>query len=96
MYIVVVGGGTVGYGLTIELLRNSEHEVVLVDNDGSVVRDLRDELGDSVVQGDGTEVVFLESIGLARADLVVAVTGNDSHNLVASQVASRSWENPAA
>ncbi|MCC6236325.1 MAG: TrkA family potassium uptake protein [Dehalococcoidia bacterium] len=96
MYIVVVGGGTVGYGLTIELLRNSEHEVVLVDNDGSVVRDLRDELGDSVVHGDGTEVVFLESIGLARADLVVAVTGNDSHNLVASQVAKHWFHVPRA
>ncbi len=96
MYIVVVGGGTVGYGLTVELLRNSDHEVVLVEHDGAVVRDLREELGDSVVQGDGTEVVFLESIGLARADLLIAVTGNDSHNLVASQVAKHWFHVPRA
>lgn len=96
MYIVVVGGGTVGYGLTIELLRNSEHEVVLIDNDSAVVRDLRDELGDSVVQGDGTEVVFLESIGLARADLIIAVTGSDSHNLVSAQVAKHWFHVPRA
>jgi trk system potassium uptake protein TrkA len=96
MYIVVIGAGTVGYGLAIELLRNSEHEVVLVDNDAAHVRELRDELGDSVVHGDGTEVVFLESIGVARADLIVAVTGNDSHNLVSCQVAKHWFHVPRA
>lgn len=90
MYIVVIGAGTVGYGLAIELLQSTEHEVVLVDNDANLVRDLREELGESAIFGDGTEVVFLESIGLARADLLVAVTGDDSHNLVACQVA-RHW-----
>ena len=87
MYIVVIGAGTVGYGLTIELLRSTEHEVVLVDNDAALVRDLHEELGESAIFGDGTEVVFLESIGLGRADLLIAVTGDDSHNLVACQVA---------
>ncbi|MSP22538.1 MAG: TrkA family potassium uptake protein [Dehalococcoidia bacterium] len=87
MYIVVIGAGTVGYGLAIELLRSTEHEVVLVDSDAGLVRDLREELGESAIFGDGTEIVFLESIGLARADLLVAVTGDDSHNLVACQVA---------
>ncbi len=96
MYIVVIGAGTVGHGLAVELLRDSEHEVVLVDNDGPLVRDLRDELGESVVLGDGTEVVFLESIGLARADLMIAVTGNDSHNLVACQVAKHWFHVPRA
>lgn len=90
MYIVVVGAGTVGYGLAIELLQNTDHEVVLVDSDANLVRDLREELGESVIFGDGTEVVFLESIGLARADLLVAVTGDDSHNLVSCQIA-RNW-----
>lgn len=96
MYIVVIGAGTVGYGLAVELLRDSEHEVVLVDTDGAIVRDLREELGESVVLGDGTEVVFLESIGLARADLMIAVTGNDSHNLVACQVAKHWFHVPRA
>ncbi len=90
MYIVVIGAGTVGYGLAIELLQSTEHEVVLVDNDANLIRDLREELGESAIFGDGTEVVFLESIGLARADLLVAVTGDDSHNLVSCQVA-RHW-----
>lgn len=96
MYIVVIGAGTVGYGLAVELLRDSEHEVILVDTDGAIVRDLREELGESVVLGDGTEVVFLESIGLGRADLMIAVTGNDSHNLVACQVAKHWFHVPRA
>lgn len=87
MYIVIIGAGTVGYGLALELLQDSDHEIALVDNDAARVRELREELGEVAVQGDGTEVVFLESIGLARADLLIAVTGNDSHNLVSCQVA---------
>ena len=87
MYIVVIGGGTVGYGLITELLANTDHEVVLVEEDGARAAELREELGEVVIRGDGTEVVFLESVGTARADLVIAVTGNDSHNLVACQVA---------
>lgn len=90
MYVVVVGGGTVGYGLALELISLPEHEVVLIDEDGARAEELRDELGELVVHGDGTEVVFMESIGLGRADLLIAVTGNDSHNLVACQVA-RHW-----
>jgi len=87
VYIVVIGAGTVGYGLVLQMLDNTEHEITLVELDARRAADLRDELGEIVVHGDGTEVVFLESIGLARADLIIAVTGNDSHNLTACQVA---------
>jgi trk system potassium uptake protein TrkA len=39
------------------------------------------------VHGDGSEVVFLESVGARRADLLIAVTGDDGANLVSCQVA---------
>lgn len=87
MYIIVVGAGTVGYGLGLELRESGNHEVVLVERDRVRAAELREELGDSVVHGDGTEVVFLESVGARRADLLIAVTGDDGANLVACQVA---------
>lgn len=86
MYIVIVGAGTVGYGLALELMKFPDHEVVLVENDPARVDELRDELGEMVVLGDGTEVVFLEQAGAGRADLLVAVTRDDGRNLVACQV----------
>jgi len=87
MYIIVVGAGKVGYGLGVELQANTNHEIVLVERERSRASELRKELGDTVVQGDGTEVVFLESVGARRADILIAVTGDDGANLVACQVA---------
>ncbi|MEZ4553533.1 MAG: TrkA family potassium uptake protein [Dehalococcoidia bacterium] len=87
MYIIVVGAGTVGHGLGVELIEGGLHEVVLVERNRSRANELREELGEMVVHGDGTEVVFLESVGARRADLLIAVTADDGANLVACQVA---------
>jgi trk system potassium uptake protein TrkA len=87
VYIIVVGAGTVGYGLTLELNSSGHHEVVLVERERGRAMQLREELGEIVVHGDGTEVVFLESVGARRADLVIAVTGDDGANMVSCQVA---------
>lgn len=90
MYIVVVGGGTVGHGLAVELLDHAGHEVVMIETDSRRADDLREELGEMVVHGDGTEIVVLEAAGAGRADLLVAVTQDDARNLVACEVA-RHW-----
>ncbi len=87
MYIVVVGAGTVGYGLAMELQSLADHEVVLVERDRARAAELREELGEMIVHGDGTEVVLLETVGARRADVLIAVTGEDGVNLVACQVA---------
>ncbi|MXZ47223.1 MAG: TrkA family potassium uptake protein [Chloroflexi bacterium] len=87
MYIVIIGAGNVGYGLALELYSHADYEILLVENDRGRAEVLRDELGELCVYGDGTEVTFLESIGVSRADIVIAVTGDDSHNLIACQVA---------
>lgn len=87
MYIIVVGAGTVGYGLAQQLLASSEHEVTLIEENRARANQLREELGEMVVRGDGTEVVVLEAAGAGRAGLLVAVTGDDARNLVACEVA---------
>ncbi|MDA0365199.1 MAG: NAD-binding protein [Chloroflexi bacterium] len=87
MYIIVVGGGMVGYGLALELQAMPGHEVTIVEREGGRAGQLREELGEMVVHGDGTEIAFLESVGASRADLVIAVTADDGANLVTCQVA---------
>ena len=87
MYIIIIGAGNVGYGLALELYSHADYEILLLENDRARAEMLRDELGELCVHGDGTEVAFLESIGASRADIVIAVTGDDSHNLIACQVA---------
>ena len=54
MYVVVIGGGTVGFYLTRELLA-SGHEVVIIEDDPSRAREIADELGSIVVPNDGCE-----------------------------------------
>jgi trk system potassium uptake protein TrkA len=94
MYIVVVGGGKVGYYLTKALLEE-RHEVLLVERDFKRAMRIADDLGQGVVlRGDGAETSTLERAGTGRADVVCAVTGEDEDNLVVSQVAKRRFNVP--
>ena len=86
MYILIGGGGQVGYYLARELLRQ-DHEVLLLDKDPRRVAQLAQELGAAVARGDACEARTLEAVGCERADMVIAVTGDDEDNLVICQVA---------
>jgi trk system potassium uptake protein TrkA len=86
VYIIVVGGGKVGYYLTKTLL-NEGHEVLLIERDVNKVETYSDRFGSVVLAGDGAEASVLAAAGAARADVVIAVTGEDEDNLVVCQVA---------
>jgi trk system potassium uptake protein TrkA len=86
MYVIVVGGGKVGYYLTKTLLAEG-HEVAIVEHDEKVCRKLELDLGEILVHADGSTPVGLELAGAARAQVVTAVTGQDETNLVTCQVA---------
>ncbi|HCI80639.1 MAG TPA: portal protein [Ktedonobacter sp.] len=86
MYIIIGGGGDVGYYLTRSLLRRG-HEVLLLEKSGNRQQTLNDELGQAVVKGDACEVRTMDEAGARRADVVIAVTGEDEDNLVICQMA---------
>ncbi len=88
MYIVIVGGGKVGYYLAKQLLQDS-HEVLVIEKDQKKADRIAVEMGEITLRGDGTEVWVMQEAGLARADLVVAVTGDDEDNLMISQMAKK-------
>jgi trk system potassium uptake protein TrkA len=93
MYIIVVGGGQLGYHLTRALLAES-HEVLLIERESTTSQKLIDELGSVAVRGDGCEASVLAKAGTSRADMLVAVTGDDEDNLVACQVAKHKFAVP--
>jgi len=93
MYIIVVGGGRVGYYLTKALLGEG-HEVLLVEKNAAVCETINDELGSICLRGDGCEAVILAEAGTDRADMLIAVTGDDEDNLVACQVAKHKFNVP--
>jgi trk system potassium uptake protein TrkA len=90
MYVIVVGGGKVGYFLSKKLLEEG-YEVLIVEKDNRKVSFIREELGEIVFWGDGCEVSTMEEAGMKRADVVVAVTGDDEDNLVICQMAKKKF-----
>src|SRR6266516_1489777 len=88
MYIIVGGGGEVGYYLTKSLLSQG-HEVLLLEKGAARYQSLSDELGPAVVRGDACEARTMEEVGASRADVVIAVTGDDEDNLVICQMAKK-------
>jgi len=88
MYIIVVGGGKVGFYLAKELVE-ANHEVLVIEEDPEKAKEIADELGDIVLEGDGCEASVLDKAGTERADMLLAVTGEDQDNLVACQVAKQ-------
>lgn len=93
MYIVVIGGGRVGYYLTRALISES-HEVLIIEKDPKLCQVLTDELGSICLRGDGCETSVQAEAGTGRADMLIAVTGDDEDNLVACQLAKHKFNVP--
>src|ERR671925_1182 len=90
MYVVIVGAGKVGWNLARELI-NKRHEVTVVESDPGRYAVVEEELEHAVQYGDGSELWVLERAGIERADLVIAVTGDDEDNILISQVAREKY-----
>ncbi|MSQ14671.1 MAG: TrkA family potassium uptake protein [Dehalococcoidia bacterium] len=85
MYVIVAGGGKVGFYLGRALLEEG-HEILIIEKDAKKCQNISEELGGVILHGDGCEVSTMNEAGFARADLVIAVTGDDEDNLVICQV----------
>jgi trk system potassium uptake protein TrkA len=90
MYVIVVGAGKVGWNLARELLEKG-HEVTLLEDDRSRYQTVEQELEHSIQYGDATELWVLERAGISRADMVIAVTGDDEDNMLICQVAKEKY-----
>ena len=93
MFVLVVGGGKVGYYLAKELIE-ANHEVVLLEKDRGRADQIADEIGSMVIAQDGCEGKYLREAGANRADIVAAVTGDDEDNLVICQMAKHHFDVP--
>ena len=93
MYIIVVGVGRLGYYL-IKALLEEGHEVLGIEKKATVCETVTDELGSVCLRGDGCEIATLNEAGTNRADMFIAITGDDEDNLVACQIAKRKFNVP--
>ena len=95
MYVVIVGGGKIGEYLA-GILLNSGNEVVLIEKDRKTADRLSVVLEGRymVINGDGCDSRFQEDAGVRKADVFVAVTGQDDANLVSCEIAQRVFQVP--
>ena len=90
MYVIVVGAGKVGRNLARELMAR-EHEVSVIESSRPRYLAIEEEFEHAAQYGDATELWVLERAGIQRADLVIAVTGDDEDNMLVCQVAKEKY-----
>lgn len=90
MYLIVVGAGKVGVNLVREL-EVQKHEVTLIENSRSRYNTVEQEFEHRVQYGDASELWVLERAGINRADMVIAVSGDDEDNILICQVAKEKY-----
>lgn len=88
MNIIIVGCGKVGYTL-VELLSSENHNLVVIDENPERVSRITDSLDAMGVVGNGINHQTLLSAGVATADLLIAVTGDDEKNLLCCVIAKK-------
>ena len=82
MNIIIVGNGKVGYTLAEYLTVHHNHDVTIVDTDRDKLRKASETLDVLCVRGNGGNVRSLIEAGAEKADVIIAVTGNDELNMV--------------
>jgi trk system potassium uptake protein len=90
MYVILVGAGKVGWNLARELLEKG-NEVTLIESDRDRYLTVEQELEHNIQYGDASELWVLERAGISRADMVIAVTGDDEDNMLICQVAKEKY-----
>lgn len=90
MYIIIAGGGKIGYYLSKTLMPNN-HKVTVIERQKELCEKIANELNISVVNGDGTSIDDLSNVEADKADIFIAVTGRDEDNLISCQLAKKSF-----
>ncbi|MCI1665856.1 MAG: TrkA family potassium uptake protein [Atopobiaceae bacterium] len=91
MNIIIVGGGQTGSYLA-SLLSSDGQTVSIIENRAALLPKLEKECPDcTITAGSGSDPATLEHAGVFRADVLVAVTGDDEVNLVVSMLAKMEY-----
>ena len=86
MRFVSIGGGTLT-ALTVCMLVQRGHEVVIIERDADVIDAQRDELDVGFIHGDGTRPAILRKADPESTDMLFCLTHDDQSNIIGSLVA---------
>lgn len=86
MRVIVVGAGPLGVNLTENMIQQGK-EVILIEKDESIAKELAETLDCTVINAEGTRPDILEKADLSNADAIVACTSNDQNNILIGLIA---------
>lgn len=95
MKIVLIGYGRVGSRILAALVER-EHQISLVDKEGTRLSRAAHYDGVALVQGNAIDVDVQREAGVGEADILLALTRDDNVNLMAAQVARTHFQVPRA
>lgn len=84
MKILIIGGGATG--LTLANILEKEHQVVLIEFDEEIAKDIAEKTSAMVIHGDGSDIEILKEAGISEIDALVT-TADDKTNLMVAQIA---------
>jgi trk system potassium uptake protein TrkA len=82
---VLVGAGSLTV-MTVHILLERGHEVVVIERDKARITALSEELNCGFLQGDGSKPAILREAGPKETDILYCLTGNDQVNIIAGLV----------
>ncbi len=80
MYIIIAGGGIAGASIANKLI-DRKHDVVVIDKDVDVCKDLYANYGIVTVNGDARKIEVLKEAGIHRAEAALGTLYLDADNL---------------
>ena len=90
MKILLVGGHQKAYFLT-KSLKAKGHDITVINEDHEWCTILTDTHEVKSVNGDGTKPYILEDAGASKMDTVIALSNNDSTNLIVCEIAKKQF-----
>lgn len=82
MHIVIIGAGQVGSFIARSLC--AEHDIIVIERDKETAEKLRDSFDVIIVEGSGEDTSALKEAQIEKADILLAVSGDDRTNIMAS------------
>jgi trk system potassium uptake protein TrkA len=92
MKVAIIGAGNVGRAIARELLGNNHH-VLLIDRDPKALK-MESVPEAEWLMADGCEITSLDNAKLDQCQVLIAATGDDKVNLVASLLAKTEYGVP--
>ena len=87
MYIIIIGAGGIGRRLTELILKDGNHNVIVIDKDKERCKEIARKYDAVAINADTTREEALNESDIKKADVLVTTTDDDAINLMVCSLA---------